>query len=213
MLKEKIYFIAAIGTDLGKTFLVENLCKIIPTSSAIKPIASGFKDGDKDCDSVKILSSIGLEASLENINAITPWRFEEAISPHYAAKNSGMEINFSEVKKFCNQKILTAKKEDKFLFIEAAGGVMTPINDSNTFLDLAAELQIPLLLLSANYLGSISHTLSAIKALESENIAIEAVLINDELPSCSKSLPSMVDTIKKFSSIKTVLLSEFLGQF
>lgn len=209
-LKEKIYFIAAIGTDIGKTFLVENLCRILPNVKAIKPIASGFNDDDKNSDSAKILAALNLEVSLKNINAITPWRFKEALSPHFAAEISGNNIDFSEVKKFCEEKISEAKNRGNFLFIEAAGGVMTPINDNRTFLDLAAELQIPVLLVSANYLGSISHTLCAIEALKCRELVIEKIIINSELPLHPKSAISMVDTIKNFSGIETVLLKNFL---
>ena len=66
MLKEKIYFVAAVGTDIGKTFLVENLCKILPKSSAIKPISSGFDDDSYESDCAKILSALGLENSKNN---------------------------------------------------------------------------------------------------------------------------------------------------
>jgi dethiobiotin synthetase len=209
-LKEKIYFIAAIGTDIGKTFLVENLCRILPNVMAIKPIASGFNDDDKNSDSAKILAALNLEISLTNIIAITPWRFKEALSPHFAAQISGNNIDFSAVKKFCEEKISEAKNSDNFLFIEAAGGVMTPINNNHTFLDLAAELQIPVLLLSANYLGSISHTLCAIEALKCRELVIEKIIINSELPLQTKSAISTVDTIKNFSGIETVLLKNFL---
>lgn len=210
LLKNRIYFVAGVGTDIGKSFLVENLCKILPNSLAIKPIASGFDDDDQNSDSARILTALGLEASQENIESITPWRFKEPISPHFAAQNAKTKIDFSQVVAFCRKQILTAQKENKFLFIEAAGGVMTPINEEKTFLDLAAQLQVPILLVTANYLGSISHSLSAIKVVESQNIAIEKLIINDGLPNCSKSLPSIIDTFKNFASVDSVLLSELL---
>ena len=47
---------------------------------------------------------------------------------------------------------------------------MTPINQKKTFLDLAKVLKIPVLLVSANYLGAISHTLSAAAILKNEKI-------------------------------------------
>jgi dethiobiotin synthetase len=156
MLKEKIYLIVGIGTDIGKTFLVENLCRNFPGAMVIKPIVSGFKDDDENSDSIRLLNSTKQipkqvqdddegkiyqkichpELVLGSIlNSISPWRFTEAVSPHFAAKNSGTEINFFDVKNFCQEKISLAKSNNQFLFIEAAGGVMTPINDKKTFLD------------------------------------------------------------------------------
>lgn len=222
MLKEKIYFIVGIGTDIGKTFLVENLCRNFPSAMAIKPIISGFKNDDENSDSAKILSvinnsQISLKSPFERLRMtsklddVSPWRFEEAVSPHFAAKNSGTEINFSDVKNFCQEKISLAKTNNQFLFIEAAGGVMTPINDEKTFLDLAAELKIPTLLVSANYLGSISHTLCAVTALKSRNVAIEKIIINEDLPTRLPPSLSPNQTIENFTKIEVISLKNLLA--
>jgi dethiobiotin synthetase len=213
MFKKRAYFIAAVGTDIGKTFLVENLCRNLPDVLAIKPIASGFCDNDFGSDSAKILQALNLEISQENINKITPWRFAEAVSPHFAAEKSGAKINFLEVVKFCREKILEAEKNNKFLFIEAAGGVMTPINDNKTFLDLAVELQIPTLLVSANYLGAISHTLSAVKALDLSGVMVEKIIINENSPLFKTQENSIIETIKNFTLKDVVLLSDFFKKF
>jgi dethiobiotin synthetase len=204
----KAYFITAIGTDIGKTFLVENICKTLPNAMAIKPIASGFCDGDEKSDSAKILKALSLENSLQNLNLITPWRFLEAVSPHFAG-----DINFEEVVKFCQQKIVAAKNANKTLFIEAAGGIMTPINNYKTFLDLAAELKISTLLVSANYLGSISHTLCALEALRARQIVVEKIILNDELPTVTKSTHDLLETLKNFSQVEVVLMKNFLRQW
>lgn len=213
MLKSKIYFIAAIGTDSGKTFFVENICRNLRREKksvmAIKPIVSGFNDGDKNSDPAKILSALGLKISKENLDLISPWRFEKAISPHFVG-----EINFEKVKNFCLEKISFAKKQKQFLFIEAAGGVMSPINEQKTFLDLAAELKIPLLLIAENYLGSISHTLCTIEALKSRKISVEKIIINEHFSGLQKSsgiqVKQLSETIKNFSGIEVVLLQKFL---
>ncbi len=213
-----IFFVAAINTDLGKTFLVENFCRNLHQKkiavSAIKPISSGFDDDDKNSDSAKILEALGLEFSQENLNKTTPWRFVQSTSPHQAAKISGVEIDFLQVKNFCEQKILAAKKSQQSLLIEAAGGLMTPINDEKTFLDLVQELQIPVLLITANYLGSISQTLCAAEVLKSKKICLEKIIINQALPHNQKS--SLIDdkqflaTIRNFSKNEVVLLKNFL---
>lgn len=209
-LKKQAYFITAVGTDIGKTFLVENLCRLLPNSTAIKPIASGFHDNDSKSDSAKILQALCLENSPNNINQITPWRFAEAVSPHFAAEKFGEEIDFLEVVKFCREKISEAQNDNKILFIEAAGGVMTPINHSKTFLDLAAELQIPTLLVSANYLGAISHTLSAVRVLDSVGVKVEKIIINENSPIFEEQKNSIIGTIKNFTSKEVVSMSDFL---
>jgi len=208
MLSQKIYFIAGVGTDIGKTFLVEKLCRHFKNAMAIKPIASGFREDDKNSDSAKILRALGLEISKNNLDKISPWRFEEAASPHFAAQNLGVKTNFLAVKNFCEEKIREAKNRDQFLFIEAAGGIMTPLNDDKTFLDLVAELQIPTLLVTANYLGAISHTLCSVEVMRSRKIAIEKIIVNADLPTQNQS-QSVIKTLQKFSAIDTISLREF----
>ncbi len=213
MLKSKIYFIAAIGTDSGKTYFVENICRNLRRKKksvmAIKPIVSGFHDGDKNSDPAKILLALDLEISKKNLDLISPWRFEKVISPHFTGK-----INFEKVKNFCLEKISLARKQKQFLFIEAAGGVMSPINGEKTFLDLAAELKIPLLLITENYLGSISHTFCAIEALKSRKISVEKIIINEHFSGLQKpsgiQVKQLSRTIKNFSGIEVISLQKFL---
>lgn len=213
MLKSKIYFIAAVGTDSGKTYFVEKICCNLRQKKksvmAIKPIVSGFRDGDKNSDPARILSALDLEISKKNLDLISPWRFEKAISPHLAGK-----INFEKVKNFCLEKISLSKKQKQFLFIEASGGVMSPLNDEKTFLDLAAELKIPLLLITGNYLGSISHTLCAIEVLKSRKIPIEKIIVNEHFSESQKpsgiQAKQLLKTIKNFSGIEVIFLKNFL---
>ena len=90
---------------------------------------------------------------------------------------------------------------------------MTPINRKKTFLDLAQELQIPVLLVSANYLGSISHTLCAVEALKSKKILVEKIIVNENLPLVQKnsliSCEEFAETIFGFTKIKTVSFEDF----
>lgn len=199
-LQQRIYLVLGIGTDVGKTFFVEKICRNLRekniSAAALKPIASGFKIDDQNSDSAKILAALGQKISAENIKKITPWRFAESSSPHFAAKKIGEEINFDELKNFCLSEVSSAKKNGNFLFIEAAGGVMTPISYQKTFLDLAASLQLPTLLVATNYLGSISHTLCCVEALKSRRILLEKIILN-ELPNQEQGALASIDDFKK----------------
>jgi dethiobiotin synthetase len=217
-LQQRIYLVLGIGTDVGKTFFVEKICKNLRknklSTAAIKPIASGFQLDDPNSDSAKILAALGLEISKENIKKITPWRFAQASSPHFAAQKNGEEINFDELKNFCLSAISAAEKSGDFLFIEAAGGVMTPISYQKTFLDLAAALQLPTLLVAANYLGSISHTLCCVEALKSRGILLEKIILNELPNQGQKALASISDfknTLESFVGGEVVILDELLA--
>ncbi len=183
MLQKSQYLILATSTDLGKTFFVTQICKKLIAKNfkinAIKPVISGFSEDDQNSDVAKILAATNKKFTLENIKEISPYRFAQALSPALAAKNENKEINFDELKNFCKKNIEVAKKEYDYLFIEGAGGVMSPINYQKTFLDLAQDLNLPVILLGGNYLGSISDILCAVEALKSRQIKIEMLVIND----------------------------------
>ncbi len=205
-LQNKIYLILGIGTDIGKTFFIENLCRKIPGAKAIKPIISGVLDDDLNSDSAKILAAMNLKLTKENLDKISPWRFENPVSPHFAG-----EINYEDLLKFCHKEISAAKANNDFLFIEGAGGVMTPINNQKTFLNLARDLQLPVILISSNYLGAISHSLTAIEVLKKNNIYIEKIVLNENFPSKIENI-KIAQTISSFSQVEVIEMSQFLNQ-
>lgn len=200
MLKEKKYLVLGIGTDIGKTFFVENFCLKNSKAKAIKPVISGFQDDDLNSDAAKILRAMNLEINQKNLDEISPWRFEEPISPHLAGI-----VDYKKLLQFCQKKI-TEKKADEILLIEGAGGVMSPITNEKTFLDLARDLKIPVLLVAANYLGAISHTLTAIEVLKKNEVLIEKIIFNEIFPS-KKNSQDIAKAIYDFSQVETVAMS------
>jgi len=178
----KIFFITGTGTDVGKSFYLQKLIKYYKKNNikfnAIKPVISGFDINDHENDSSLILKSLNLNINIENLNKISPWRFKEPVSPNIACKLENQEINFDDIVEFCQNSIKYAKNNNQNLLIEGAGGIMTPINDQFTYLDLMKSLKIPVILVTLSYLGTISHTLSAIKCLEDEDIEINRIILN-----------------------------------
>ncbi len=197
------FFITATGTDIGKTFILEKICrKLIKDGQkidAIKPIISGFKDDDPNSDSAKILKILGQDLTKNNLDKISPYRFSAPLSPNIAAALEHKNIDFSELIKFCQDKIIEAKKNNNYLFIEGAGGVMTPVNDHKTFADLIFELKIPAILVTGNYVGTISHTLTTIKALQAHNIEIAQIIFN-----CKDSKIGAAENIKTLRNFTDV---------
>jgi len=221
MFNKKAYFVFAIGTDIGKTHVIQQIIKEITSKNivinAIKPIASGFLFEDKNSDSAKILESLGFEVSRENIENITPYHFAEAVSPNIAAKKNNSKIVFNDLVIFCQSKINQSEISNQILLIEGAGGVMTPINEDKNFLDLAKALKIPIILITSNYLGSISHTLTALKAIDFYDIKVAGVILNNSpMIDCNSGIKDLefIDIISNFSNQKVFAnYSSFLKDF
>ena len=203
MLEEQSYIILAVGTDIGKTFLVENLCKKNSNFYAIKPVITGF-NGDGTSDSERILNALGLQINKNNLDKISPWRFKKPISPNFLAN-----ISQDEIIEFCLKNIEKAKKDKKILLIESAGGVMTPINNNFTFLDLANALKIPILLVTSNYLGSISHTLCCLESIKNKNLKISKIIVNEHQIMPIKT-SKFIDCLNNFCDDKIISMKNFI---
>ena len=62
---QKNLLITAIDTNIGKTYLVEQICQKIPNINVIKPIISGFNFDDTNNDIFKIAKSLNIEYNLK----------------------------------------------------------------------------------------------------------------------------------------------------
>ena len=198
------FFITSTGTNIGKTFILENTCKQLIDEGkkvvAIKPVISGFSDDDLDSDSAKILKIFGQKLNRSNLDKISPYRFFAPLSPNIAANLENQNINFLELTKFCQDKITIAKQNNHYLLIEGAGGVMTPITNNKTFADLIVALSIPTILVVGNYLGTISHTLTAISAMQTYKINIAKIVLNC-LDNDKINSADTLETLKNFTNI------------
>ena len=162
------YFITSCGTGIGKTFITTVLCwhlqKNCKTVYAIKPVISGWNDLQiMGNDTNKILCSLGMDCSTHNINKTSPWRFSYAHASNIAARLENVALDYSEILAFCCTHI---NQNRDCLLIEGIGGVMSPITDKKTCLELIQDLKIKVILVVGSYLGSISHTLTALKVLK-----------------------------------------------
>jgi dethiobiotin synthetase len=81
------------------------------------------------------------------------------LSPHAAAALDGITIELSKIQ---------LPVTERNLIVELAGGLMVPLNDNDLVIDMVQQLNLPVILVSKNYLGSINHTLLSVEALKVE---------------------------------------------
>lgn len=201
----KHFLIAATGTEIGKTVITCGLCHQLTQAKtpvhAIKPVISGWKN-KKNSDTHQLLISQHKGTNNINIDQTSPWRFKAPLSPDIAAQKENKNISFTKVVEFCQQAI--TKHNEKYVFIETAGGIMTPINKTHTFLDLAQQLQLPVILITAPYLGTISHTLTTLYTLQNVGLTVPHIIFNTP----KKSKISAKDTQNALSSHTSVPITK-----
>ncbi|MFL0161363.1 dethiobiotin synthase [Aquirufa salirivi] len=163
--------VAGIGTEIGKTVVSAILTKALK-ADYWKPIQSGdLEQGD----------AYWIQQWVKHPN-LTIWpstyRLSQPLSPHTAAELDGITIELNQFQKPASSQPLV---------IELAGGLMVPINDQQTNIDLIQSLNAPVILVSKNYLGSINHTLLSFEMLQQRGISILGIVFNGpENPSGEK---------------------------
>ncbi|HRH56554.1 MAG TPA: dethiobiotin synthase [Chitinophagales bacterium] len=157
------FFVTGIGTDIGKTVVSAVLVEALH-ADYWKPIQSGNLDFT-DADFIKEYT-----IHHENIHS-EEYLFSEPVSPHLAAKFDNKIIDFQYIK---------LPKSNNYIIVEGAGGVLVPLSQEYLIIDLIIKLQLPVILVSMNYLGSINHTLLTIASLKQKNIEIAGIIFNGE---------------------------------
>lgn len=158
----KKYFVTGIGTDIGKTVVAAMLTEALE-ADYWKPIQSGDLENS---DTKKVQNLISNSNTIFHPEA---YRLNEPMSPHASAKVDGIEINLNNI---------NLPKTDNHLIIEGAGGLMVPLNDKDLIVNLIQKLDVEVILVSQNYLGSINHTLLSYEALKRRNIKIAGIIFN-----------------------------------
>ena len=189
-------FITGTGTDIGKTWLACALLRHWQTEgrrvAALKPVLSGFDPRHPEAsDAGQLLAALGREVSTAELDAIAPWRFVAPLSPDMAAAREGRRIDFEELVAFSRRAIAGP---DRPLLIEGVGGVMAPLDERHTVRDWIAASGLPCVLVAGSYLGSLSHTLSALAALEKVGAGVTAIVVN-ETPDSTVSLDATLESL------------------
>ena len=195
-------FVAGAHTDVGKTYAACAMLRAARTAglsvAALKPVVSGFNPVDwRESDPGRLLAALGRPLTLEELDAISPLRFAAALSPPMAARLEGADLRLTELVEFCRRGL--AASNAGFTLVEGVGGVMSPISEDATGLDLMIALGLPTVLVVGSYLGGISHALTAIETLRARGLAIEAVVVSQSGEADAPDFAQTVESVAQFA--------------
>ena len=160
----KHVFITGIGTEVGKTVASAIVTEALQ-ADYFKPIQAGDLE-NSDTHKVERLVSNSVTKFHPNAFALkTP------MSPHAAAEIDQVQIKAEEVKR--------PTTTNDYLVIEGAGGLLVPINSTQTIADLIRQ-EDKIIVVSRHYLGSINHTLLTIEALKSRGLTCAGIIFSGE---------------------------------
>lgn len=172
-------FVTGTDTGVGKTYITQLLIEALRhqrvDAIGFKPIASGDRQ-----DAATLAAASG-DLPLDEIN---PVFLQNPLAPHAAAMLENREISLDSLV----QHYQKLAKNHQTIIVEGAGGWLVPINASQTIADLAAALQLPVLLVTANRLGCINHTLLTLQAIQQKGLTCIGIILNE--------LEDELDTVK-----------------
>jgi dethiobiotin synthetase len=156
-------FITGTDTGVGKTVLSALL---VAALDAVywKPIQTGAVEGT-DRNTVMRLAELPKERTLPEV-----YCFDPPVSPHLAAERAGMAISLETIRR-------PDPPSGRSLIVEGAGGILVPINDCASMLDLARGLGMPVVVAARSALGTINHTRLTIEVLRHARVPIKGVVV------------------------------------
>jgi len=184
-MKNNIYFVSGIDTNIGKTYATGIIARIwnekgIRTITQ-KLVQTGNKTISEDIEIHRKL--MGIPFTEEDKSKITmPEIFSYPASPHLASKIDNRAINFKKIKQATD--VLSGKYDA--VLIEGAGGLMVPLTPDYLIIDYIKEMSYPLIFVTSGRLGSINHTLLSLEAVRRRDIKLHALVYN--------SFPEVEDT-------------------
>ncbi|GAB7388893.1 dethiobiotin synthase [Bacillaceae bacterium] len=174
-LNGKGLFVTATDTEIGKTFVTAGLAALLREQGVdvgvFKPLMSGARRDDPGSDAYILKTMSGDPSPLA---AITPFQFDEPLSPYVAAQRQGRSLALREV----IQAWESVKDEHDFFLVEGVGGLAVPAGERWLVADLAKAIGFPLLIVARPDLGTINHTLLTIHFARSYGLEIAGVVVN-----------------------------------
>lgn len=161
------YFITGTDTEIGKTHAT---CALLAAADlqglravALKPVAAGTDATGRNEDVVRLMAASNVALPERTIN---PWLLKEPLSPHIAARQSGVEITAATI----IETFHLADERTDLLLVEGVGGLYAPLSDTLTQPELIRQLDIPVILVVGLRLGCLNHALLTAAAIEKEGL-------------------------------------------
>ncbi|MBW4634748.1 MAG: dethiobiotin synthase [Iphinoe sp. HA4291-MV1] len=163
--------ITGTDTEVGKTVLTTALAAYWQKyhSSRSMGIMKLMQSGDGDREWYQKLFS--LDQSPEEL---TPLYFQAPLAPPIAAARENRTIDLAAVW----QAFTALRQRRDFLFLEALGGLGSPVTDELTVADLAGEWRLPTVLVVPVRLGAIGQAVANVALARQSRVNLKGIILN-----------------------------------
>jgi dethiobiotin synthetase len=193
-------FVTGTDTGVGKTRVAAALCRALAARgarvAAMKPVASGCvptPEGLRNEDALTLLAAMNVPARYSEVN---PYAFAPAIAPHIAAREAGVDIDFSVLDRAYDR----LRMQSQALIVEGAGGWLAPLDSSRTFADLAVPWQMDVVLVVGMRLGCLNHALLTVESIERRGLRLRGWVANSIDPSFARAAENISSLESRISA-------------
>jgi len=198
-------FVAGAHTDVGKTHAA---CALIGAArarglscDAFKPVLSGFSpEAAAASDAGRLLAALG--RPLDEIDAVSPLRFQAPVAPPMAARREGVRLRMADILGRCRG--WQGASPAQLRLLEGAGGLMSPLAEDGLALDLPAALGLPSILVGGGYLGAVSQTLTALEVMRTRGLAVLAVVASEDASPDAPPFGETLEMLRAFAEVPIV---------
>jgi dethiobiotin synthetase len=199
-------FVTGTDTGVGKTRVAAALCRALAGRgtrvAAMKPVASGCTltpEGLRNEDALTLLAAMNVRARYCDVN---PYAFAPAIAPHIAAREAGVDIDFSVLDRAYDR----LRLQSQALIVEGAGGWLAPLDSSRAFADLAVHWQMDVVLVVGMRLGCLNHALLTTESIERRGLHLRGWVANSIDPTLERAAENI-------STLESRISAPCLGVF
>lgn len=176
--------ILVTGTDtgVGKTYasclILRRLRSKGVDAGAMKPVEAGCEEGSSSVedlipeDAIHLVNAAGVT---DDLSLVAPCRFLTPVAPMVAAKEEDRQVDVEGMLR-CYRELSSLHS---FLLVEGAGGILVPITRGYSFLDLWADMDLPVLVIAASKLGVINHSLLTLSAARDRGLKVAGLVLNN----------------------------------
>ncbi len=187
------YFVTGTDTAVGKTFVTALLTRSLREAGldtiAVKPVCCGSRD---DVDALCAASDGEISVDLAN-----PVWLQTPAAPLVAARRENREIDLAELAAWLRR----LRAHHRSILIEGAGGWRVPLTGDRTMADLAQEFALPVLLVVANRLGCLNHTLLTVESIRARGLACAGLALNTMSPEPSAATETNRRILTEFCDV------------
>jgi dethiobiotin synthetase len=178
-------FVTGTDTGVGKTRVACALAHALSLRGvrvrARKPVESGVDARHGPLDAQALREAAGAH---EPIDRVCPLRLRAPLSPERAARLEGLRLELDDLV----AAVRADADERGFVLAEGAGGFLSPIARDALNADLARALALPVLIVAADRLGTLNHTLLTVEAVRVRGLAVAGVVLNAPAPGDTQAM-------------------------